>query len=172
MLNPVQDTLPFDDLAEIPNASDWCQRWQGRRHSFRHVSEGGFDARRYAVEAVPEKEAKEFVVGHHYSGSFPSARIRFGLYDIGTGEARLCGVAVFGVPMRADVLTLPLPDLQPYAASVECSWADECPANVEFASLTRLEIWKSLSGGLKIIYGAQGTLVTEPACLAGFTGSR
>ncbi|MBK3545946.1 hypothetical protein [Streptomyces sp. MBT60] len=100
-------------FAEIPNASDRCQRWQGRRHSFRHVSEGGFDARRYAVEAVPEKEAKEFVVGHHYSGSFPSARIRFGLYDIGTGEARLCGVAVFGVPMRADVLTLPLPDLQP-----------------------------------------------------------
>lgn len=63
LMTTVQDTLPFDDLAEIPTASDWCQRWNGRRHSFRHVGEGGFDARRYAVELLPEKEAKIFVVG-------------------------------------------------------------------------------------------------------------
>ncbi|MFB8290197.1 Mom family adenine methylcarbamoylation protein [Kitasatospora purpeofusca] len=140
MLKPVQDTLPFDDLAEIPNASDWCQRWQGRRHSFRHVSEGGFDARRYVVEVLPEKAAKEFVVEHHYSGSFPSARFRFGLYDIGDDEARLCGVAVFGVPVTAAVLTRPLPDLQPYVESVECSrfvLTDACPANSESWFLAR-----------------------------------
>ncbi|MGW6145873.1 hypothetical protein ACWFR4_49090, partial [Streptomyces sp. NPDC055140] len=68
----VQATLPFDDLTEIPTASDWCQRWRNRRHSWRHLSEGGFDARRYAVEMLPEKAAKNFVVGHHYSGTFPS----------------------------------------------------------------------------------------------------
>lgn len=139
-LSPVQGILPFDDLTEIPNASDWCQRWRGRRHSFRHVSEGGFDARRYAVEALPETAAKEFVVGHHYSGSFPSARFRFGLYDIDAGEAQLCGVAVFGVPVTAAVLTRPLPDLEPYVESLECSrfvLVDEVPANAESWFLAR-----------------------------------
>lgn len=58
LMTAVQDTLPFHDLAETPTASDWCQRWNGRRHSFRHVGEGGFDARRYAVELLPGKEAK------------------------------------------------------------------------------------------------------------------
>ncbi|MFD5163453.1 hypothetical protein ACFWMJ_36290 [Streptomyces hawaiiensis] len=32
-------------MAEIPTASEWCQRWNGRRHYFRHVGEGGFDYR-------------------------------------------------------------------------------------------------------------------------------
>ncbi|MGW2331678.1 hypothetical protein ACWC5C_38840 [Streptomyces sp. NPDC001700] len=60
-------------MAEVPTASDWCQRWNGRRHSFRHVGEGGFDIRRYAVELLPEKESKTFVVEHHYSDSFRRA---------------------------------------------------------------------------------------------------
>jgi hypothetical protein len=118
-LSPVQGALPFDDSTEIPNASDWCQRWRGRRHSFRHVSESGSDARRYAVEVLPETAAKEFVVGHHHSGSFPSARFRFGPYDLGAGEVELRGVAVFGVPVMAAVLTRPLPDLQPWHGAVD-----------------------------------------------------
>ncbi|GGU37649.1 hypothetical protein GCM10010289_68210 [Streptomyces violascens] len=132
--------MPFEDLVEIPTASAWCQRWRARTHSWRHLSEGGFDARRYAVELLPEKGAKTFVVEHHYSGSFPSARFRYGLFDHGTGEARLCGVAVFGVPVRAEVLSLPLPDLVPYVESLECSrfvLLDECPANAESWFLAR-----------------------------------
>lgn len=139
-MTTVQDGLPYDDLTEIPTASEWCQRWRGRRHSFRHISEGGFDARRYTVEALPEMAAEEFVVGHHYSGSYPSARFRFGLYDITAGEAQLCGVAVFGVPVTVAVLTRPLPDLQPYVESLECSrfvLTDECPANAESWFLAR-----------------------------------
>ncbi|MFJ2730790.1 hypothetical protein [Streptomyces collinus] len=57
-MTTVQGTLRFADLAEIPTASDWCQPWN-------HVGEGGFDARRYTVEVLPEKEAKTIVVGHH-----------------------------------------------------------------------------------------------------------
>lgn len=139
-MTSAQSPLPLFDLREIQTASDWCQRWNARRHSFRHVSEGGFDARRYAVEALPESAAKSFVVGHHYSGTFPSARFRFGLYDVGAGEARLCGVAVFGVPVSAAVLSRPLPDLEPYVESVECSrfvLTDECPANAESWFLAR-----------------------------------
>ncbi|MEU8544531.1 hypothetical protein AB0C52_31820 [Streptomyces sp. NPDC048717] len=127
-------------MAEFPIVSEWCQRWRGRRHSFRHVSEGGFDARRYKVEPLPETAAKAFVVGHHYSGSFPSARFRFGLYDTAGGEAQLRGVAVFGVPVTSAVLTRPLPDLQPYVESLECSrfvLVDEVPANAESWFLAR-----------------------------------
>ncbi|WP_455569680.1 Mom family adenine methylcarbamoylation protein [Streptomyces roseolus] len=70
----------------------------------------------------------------------PAARFRFGLYDIGTGEGRLCGVAVFGVPVTAAVLTRPLPDLQPYVESLECSrfvLVDDVPANAESWFLAR-----------------------------------
>ncbi|MEV6683393.1 hypothetical protein AB0N09_42065 [Streptomyces erythrochromogenes] len=132
----VQEALPFDDISEIPTSSAWCQRWQGRRHSWRHLSEGGFDARRYLVELIPERLAKAFVLEHHYSGSFPAARLSFGLYDFSLGEARLCGVAVFGVPVTAAVLTRPLPDLVPYIESLECSrfvLMDECPAPAQRA---------------------------------------
>ena len=45
--------------------------------------------------------AKRFVVAHHYSKSYPAAQWRVGLY--GTG-GRLVGVAVFSVPVRAEVL--------------------------------------------------------------------
>jgi hypothetical protein len=38
-----------------------------------------------------DREAKEFILAHHYSASYPSARIRFGLFTAG----RLAGVAVF-----------------------------------------------------------------------------
>jgi hypothetical protein len=136
----IQDPLPFDDFTEIPTASEWCQRWRDRRHSWRHLSEGGFDARRYTVELLPEKAAKSFVVEHHYSRSFPSARFRLGLYDVTASEGRLCGVAVFGIPVTAAVLTRPLPDLVPYMESLECSrfvLTDECPANAESWFLAR-----------------------------------
>ncbi|SOD65405.1 hypothetical protein SAMN06272781_0151 [Streptomyces sp. 1222.2] len=33
MRSPVQETLPFEDLPEVPTASPWCQRWRERRHS-------------------------------------------------------------------------------------------------------------------------------------------
>jgi hypothetical protein len=49
-------------------ASDWCQRWAARRHSWRHRSEGGFDASRYDVALLAESEARTFVEANHYSG--------------------------------------------------------------------------------------------------------
>ncbi|MEU9158487.1 hypothetical protein AB0D59_50200 [Streptomyces sp. NPDC048417] len=61
--------LPFTIQTEMPIASDWCQRWQQGTPSWRHVSEGGFDARCYAVEPLPEEDAKAFVLQHHYSAS-------------------------------------------------------------------------------------------------------
>ncbi|EPH46910.1 hypothetical protein ABT390_33790 [Streptomyces aurantiacus] len=132
--------LPFTVQTEIPPASDWCQRWQQRTPSWRHASEGGFDARRYTVEPLAEEEAKAFVLQHHYSASYPSAKERFGLYLAAGAERRLCGAAVFGVPVSEAVLTKPLPELRPYDESLECSrfvLLDECPANSESWFLAR-----------------------------------
>ncbi|WP_314223661.1 Mom family adenine methylcarbamoylation protein [Streptomyces zaehneri] len=132
---PVQEALPFEDLPEVPTASPWCQRWRDRKHSWAHVRDGGFDARRYTVDVIPDEEpAKGFVLAHHYSGSYPAVTVQFGLYDVVDGERRLCGVAVFGVPVSTAVLTKPLPELRPYTESLVCSrfvLLDECPANSE-----------------------------------------
>ncbi|MFF9786305.1 Mom family adenine methylcarbamoylation protein [Streptomyces nigrescens] len=140
MTNLFQEPLPFSDLAEIPTASEWCQRWRGRRHSWRHRRDGGFDHRRFEVDLLDETRAKDFVLAHHYSRSFPAARFRLGLYTVDADERRLSGVAVFGVPVSSAVLTRPLPDLEPYVASLECSrfvLTDECPANSESWFLAR-----------------------------------
>lgn len=59
--------------------SDFCQRWRDRRHSWRHRSEGGFDARRYDVAPLIEADARAFVEVNHYAGTYPAARLRFGL---------------------------------------------------------------------------------------------
>lgn len=110
----------------------WCQRWTDRAASWRRTSEGGFDARRYAVQPIAEVDARGFVLAHHYSSAYPAARLRYGLVDVLAG--RLVGVAVLGVPMRREVLTNPFPTLEPYRQSLELSrlvLLDEVPANAE-----------------------------------------
>src|SRR5690348_9385962 len=84
-----------------------CQRWRDGQHHWRPVHEGGFDARRYRLVQVPEAPVRRFVTTHHYSHSFPAARLNFGLFE---GE-HLVGAAVLGVPMHPHVLTRPFPTL-------------------------------------------------------------
>lgn len=115
---PVQETLPFEDLAEAQTASPWCQRWRAGKHSWRHVRDGGFDARNYRVDVIREEEpAKTFVLAHHYSQSYPAVKVQFGLYDVSGSRHRLCGVAAFGVPVSTAVLTKPLPGLRRLAGT-------------------------------------------------------
>lgn len=109
-----------------------CQRWNRRRSSWRRTSEGGFDQGLYFVAPIGEELAREFVLTHHYSGSWPVARLRYGLYDM--LALRMVGVAVLGVPMSERVLTGPFPTLDPYRQSLELSrlvLLDEVPANAE-----------------------------------------
>lgn len=136
----VQETLPFEDLQEVPTASPWCQRWHGRRHSWRHVRDGGFDARNYTVDVIPQETSRQFVLSHHYARSYPAAKVQMGLYGISGSQKKLTGVAVFGVPVSQAVLTKPLPDLRPYTQSLECSrfvLLDEAPGNSESWFLAR-----------------------------------
>ena len=116
--------------ARLHPASPFCQRWRDGAHSWRHRSEGGFDASQYEVADVSEADARRFVVAHHYARSYPAAAQRFGLYR----GPSLVGVVVLGVPMQERVLTNVFPDLVPYDESLELSrlvLLDEVPANAE-----------------------------------------
>lgn len=103
------------------------QRWGNGRSSYRPAGET-IDTRSYEVAAIDDDTtAKRFVLDHHYSGSYPAARFRFGIYR---GEA-LEGVAVFSVPAQPLALAcLPGSD----AERVELGrlvLRDAVPANAE-----------------------------------------
>lgn len=78
-----------------------CQRWRDRRGTYRPAGEP-FDPTAYEVVAIAiDGPARAFVEAHHYSGTYPAARRRFGLYARG---GALVGVAVFSQPMRDEAL--------------------------------------------------------------------
>lgn len=72
------------------------QRWQGGRDSYRPLGEP-INTSRYGVEVIDSDNiAKAFVQQHHYSGSYPAAVFRLGLFRM----RELVGVCVFGVPAQ------------------------------------------------------------------------
>lgn len=76
------------------------QRWRAGRASYRPAGEP-IRTRDYEVASITtDNPAKDFVLEHHYSGSFPAARFRFGLYR----AQRLVGVAVFSQPLGDGVV--------------------------------------------------------------------
>lgn len=76
------------------------QRWLLRRERWRPRGEL-FNAARHSAEVLDEGDAKRFTVDHHYSGSYPAARFRVGLFRSGCSHRHgLAGVAVFSVPMN------------------------------------------------------------------------
>lgn len=116
--------------------SSTCQRWTGRRQSWRPVGEP-FHPGRYEVRPIADDTtARNFVIANHYSGSYVSALHRFGLYH----AARLVGVAVYSSPTSNAVLTCVLPDLRPHVESVELGrfvLEDAVPGNGESWFLAR-----------------------------------
>ena len=81
------------------------QRWRERCATFRPAAEP-IDPRRFGVELLDgDREPRAFVERHHYSGSFPAARVRVGLFRTRAWVTpELVGVAVFGVPQSEAVL--------------------------------------------------------------------
>lgn len=110
-----------------------AQRWRSRRVSYRPVGEPICTAH-YEVAAIDsDTDPKDFVVRHHYSGTYPAARVRFGLYT----RQSLTGVAVFSVPMQPKVL-----DILPCSRDVAVELGrfvllDAVPANGESWFLAR-----------------------------------
>jgi hypothetical protein len=105
------------------------QRWLEGQPSFRPPSEP-IRTRDYDVALIADDTTvKRFVLEHHYEGSYPSARVRIGLYRHG----ELVGVAVFSTPGQPLVLTNVFPTL-PTAALAELGrfvLLDEVPGNGE-----------------------------------------
>jgi len=87
------------------------QRWTHGRSTYRPAGEL-IRTSEYDVQAIAaDTPAKAFVLAHHYSGTYPAARFRYGLYRRG----ELAGVAVFSVPCSSKVLTNVFP-VDPAAA--------------------------------------------------------
>jgi hypothetical protein len=80
--------------------TDTTQRWRDGKPRYRPAGEPirttDFDVAKIPGDAV----AKSFVCSHHYSGSYPAARVRVGLYRRGD----LVGVAVFSIPAQSRAL--------------------------------------------------------------------
>lgn len=111
------------------------QRWRNHRTLYRPAGEP-IDPRRYAVDVLDSDNlAREFVRAHHYSGTFPAARARVGLFH----DLDLVGVAVFSVPCNKATIPAYAPDLEPNEG-VELGrfvLLDEVPANGETWFLAR-----------------------------------
>lgn len=73
------------------------QRWRAGSSCARPAGEV-FRHHGWEVEQIADDTtARGFVLEHHYSGSYPAARRRFGLWS---PQGVLCGVAVFSVPAQ------------------------------------------------------------------------
>lgn len=93
------------------------QRWQDRRAFYRIAGIMGetFQPRLYEVAEIPDDTTAEgFIIQHHYSGSFPSAIERFGLYR----RDELVGIFVGSKGMPR---TLPNTFPDQSSTSIECS---------------------------------------------------
>ena len=103
------------------------QRWRDRRGKYRPAGEV-IEPLHYEVAPIrDDTTARVFIQQHHYSGSYPNARFRFGLYWGGL----LVGVAVFSHPVNDLVLAVFPGDIR---ASVELGrlvLLDLVPANAE-----------------------------------------
>lgn len=82
--------------------TDLAQRWNGRATSYRPAGEPINTSAYEVAEITSDAIARAFVEQHHYSGSYPAARFRFGLYRSGALE----GVAVFSVPVNDKALSM------------------------------------------------------------------
>ena len=110
------------------------QRWRLRRDSYRPAGEP-INTRLYEVaELAGDRESKAFILTHHYSAFYPSARFRFGLFTGG----ELVGVGIFSHPCNDRVLTRVFPVSA--SESVELGrfvLLDTVPANGESWFLAR-----------------------------------
>lgn len=109
------------------------QRWRDRRGSYRPAGET-IETHQYEVASLAsDSVAKAFVLRHHYLGSYPAARRRFGLFR----GAELVGVAVFSVPANNRALAVIPGDPLESLELGRFVLLDQVPANGESWFLAR-----------------------------------
>lgn len=110
------------------------QRWRERRESYRPDGEPIEPARYEVALLASDAMARAFVCAHHYSGSYPAARFRAGLFR----GADLVGVAVFSVPTNDASLSPWLPGSpRDHVELGRFVLLDDVPANGETWFLAR-----------------------------------
>jgi hypothetical protein len=103
---------------------DFTQRWRQRKALFLQ-KQVFFNPRLHEIEKIPIKLAAEWVIQHHYLGSFPSATICYGIFRRG----ELSGVAVLGTAQHKNTI----PNV------FGASYAKDCLLLQRFALLDALE---------------------------------
>ena len=156
----------FDDLMGMKKAraadpqGSVTQRWEQGADRYRPASEG-FDPDRYEVRPIDEtREARPFVLQHHYSRSFPSIRLPLGLIELGLRRRpdRLVGVLTFGHP-SAEAAPMKWANIQRTRDAGELNrlvMLDEVPGNAETWFLGQAmplaqSYWASMGDNLKLI---------------------
>jgi hypothetical protein len=76
------------------------QRWRMGRDYWRVDRDEGFRKNDYSVDVISDSAARRFVVEHHYSGSYPIAVERIGLFR----GLTLVGVCVFSIPISSTAI--------------------------------------------------------------------
>lgn len=136
-----------DERGQLPLFGS-CQRWRGRRATYRPAGEP-FAPSRYAVEPIPFAQAKAYVTEHHYSGSMPVSRLQLGLMHKASPVscAQLAGVIVLSVPVQERAIPAWFDGLDP-RLGIEIGRLvldDSIPANAETWFLGRaFRIMRSL----------------------------
>ena len=82
------------------------QRWAQGRESYRPPAERIVPSEYEVAELLRDTEPRAFIAEHHYLGTYPSARFRYGLFRRG----QLVGVAVFSYPTNTRSMTNVFPD--------------------------------------------------------------
>lgn len=110
------------------------QRWEEGRARWRPSGEVIRPSEYEVSEILTDEVPKAFVRQHHYSGDYPAARFRYGLYR----HAALVGVAVFSHPVNDRTLTNVFPVHRKEATELgRFVLLDEVPGNGETWFLAR-----------------------------------
>jgi hypothetical protein len=152
-------------MSQIPS-----QRWWYGRDRYRRFGEPIRTAE-YEVATIPEGQAREFVVTHHYSRTYPAARRRFGLFH----RDRLVGVAVFSVPVNDRTITdaLGIQDARDGLELGRFVLLDEVPGNGEtwfLGRAFRLLRQEGFAGVVNFSDPCQRTNQHGELCFAGHVG--
>jgi len=94
--------MPPHAGSRLTTAACPALRWRLGRNHWRHDRDEGFRPADYAVDGVPDRLARAFVQSEHYSGTYPFAQERIGLFR---GQ-ELVGVAIFSTPINGNALPL------------------------------------------------------------------
>ncbi|EIM30348.1 hypothetical protein MicloDRAFT_00008980 [Microvirga lotononidis] len=78
---------------------DLSMLWNRRRASYR-PSQEPIDLSLFSVNPIGDAVARDFVIRHHYSGSYPAAAAAYSMFErVAPFQEELVGIAVFSVPM-------------------------------------------------------------------------